>query len=229
MELGLDIVKGVAGWAIEARKAARTRAQRRLANVVEHAGLIVGGATRLDGRMTELIGPLRYYDHNEWPVDQRSKLIAELSAFSNESVVVPRMRSALAALEVLVPCVADMDVKGPAEEIVNNCAKLFHYAEMADNGGGLTGAVASIIAEYADDFLITDWLPDLTEGLRGGSEDSDWSVRLAAKHLLDPYRYSFEGDSHPGMLALLQASFGRLTAAQQIAFPEMPPPAWAFG
>jgi hypothetical protein len=263
LDLSWDVIKDVAAWAGAAQKAARTKAERRIANVVEHAGVLVAGVNRLNAQVVELIKPLAYFDPNEWTAEDRKQLARALILFSEESVVVPRMLVARDALRALLPDVADHDVAGPASRILDVTDWLFdsidsdarrtepylHHEWSLDpellpvSETALVLESAVMFVRYAPDTDLDAELPNLLHLVRTAHDPDEVAMLQRLARLLtqleDP---ASERDRAFGVnrgdtpirsvlapyAGRLQAIFGQLIAAQQRAFPNLPPPTWAF-
>jgi hypothetical protein len=264
LDLGWDVVKDVVGWAGAAQKAARTKAERRISNVVEHAGILVAGVSRLNAQVIELVKPLVYFDPGEWDADSRKSLARDLILFANESVVVPRMRASRDALRALVPDLNDRDMAGPATEILEFADQLFGRADQQqqllsrnpatlercepERAAFLRPDGPSLILDsvgnhvYGPDHVLTSALPGLLHYVRTAQDEraANRLRRLAGALTGDVSTSPVMGDWHidygrfQGWSVLapyaadMQAAFGRLIAAQQRAFPNLPPPTWAF-
>jgi hypothetical protein len=129
LDLTWSVVKDVVGWAASAKKAARSKAQHRIANVVEHCGVLVAGVNKLNAQVVALVGPLTYFSPAEWDIARRAELVNDLILFAEESVVVPRMRSALATLSALIVDVNDPDIARPTQQIHRFATRLFVDAD----------------------------------------------------------------------------------------------------
>jgi hypothetical protein len=108
-----------------AQNAAVNKSQRRCANVVEHAGLLVAGTTRLNAQAVQLLKPLVYFDPNEWDATARKDLVRDLILFADEHVVVPQMRASRTALQNLVHDIDDRDISIAAFVILHFANGLF--------------------------------------------------------------------------------------------------------
>jgi hypothetical protein len=239
--------------------------------VVEHAGILVAGETRLNAQVIELIKPLVYFDPDEWDAVSRKALARDLILFASESVVVPRMRTSRHALRALIADLHDRDVADPAADILRFSDRLFtqtdqqqkslaRYSEpytganselqTFENVDGPSLILASVAEhEYGPDSSLSSALPMLLAYLRGattkgralrlrafagelaGYEGRDRRLSMGqfcATAPLCGYPRTPEQSVLAPYAADMQAAFGRLIAAQQRAFPNLPPPTWAF-
>jgi hypothetical protein len=258
IDLSWSVTKEIVGWIASAAGAARTRGQRRVANVVEHAGVLVAGVSRLNAVTVALLRPLVYFDPAEWDAQRRAGLVGDLILLSDETTIVPRMRTARSALRSLLVTVDDIDIKRPAAEILAMADFLFEYvpgdpyrrdAEDHDatrTAGTLIGQASMPL--YGPDSLLTIALPTLLKAIRSAEQPREVSrlQRMARdltavvperfRHLRGelPLDLRAPTDTEPaaGVLApyaeSMQVAFGELIGAQQRVFPEMPSPAWAF-
>jgi hypothetical protein len=284
LDLTWSVVKDVVGWAASAKKAARSKAQHRIANVVEHCGVLVAGVNKLNAQVVALVGPLTYFSPAEWDIARRAELVNDLILFAEESVVVPRMRSALATLSALVVDVNDPDIARPAQQIHRFATRLFVDADAlkdffeegnrSEQGRGLrprpswanrdTSVLVTTLERlaYGFDADLADALPALTRLIRSAQTERDVDeLQDLAKQLMMTGRHASEYgrprlNHFPGLepgedvydeifetlsydyrdmrsaiapfAAYMQIEFGRLIAAQQRRFPEMPSPTWVF-
>ncbi|NEA37214.1 hypothetical protein [Streptomyces sp. SID13031] len=247
MIIGLSwpVLAHVAGWAVAAAKTARNKEQRRVANVVEHAGIIVSGATRLNTMLVEVLKPLQFFEPSEWDTSRRAALVSEIIILPEESVIVPRVRTSSVALETHLAHLVDVDLSRPVGEICASSKRLFRasvvaYDPLVEEDGMLRplhvdpellesrslSLTRDTGAPYGPEWDLGTALPKLLPLIRMADTPGDAvCLRAIAEQLIsemstDPY----------GTLIVpeLQLSFGHVIAAQQRSFPEMPPPDWVY-
>ena len=215
VDLTWGVVKDVVGWAASAYKAAKGKQEQRYARLVEHAGVLVAGVSRLNRQVVALLGQLRFFEPAEWTTERRADLIRDLILFADESTVVPRMRAARSALRAVIVDVDDRDVLEPATAILELTDLLFEPAarsrsgstgRLLDHAGAafhemLTPAPLDLEASYSPryqpDAYLSEVLPELIDLLRvAETKEEVGYLRALATSLTkheDPRIVAFDG------------------------------------
>jgi hypothetical protein len=250
IEVGWTALSHLATWVRNARVAAKDRKQQRFAHVIEHAGVIVAGFRQLNARANRLLLPLAYFYPQAWPEDKRNQWADDLILFAHDDVILPRMRTSIAALRGLIPEIDDHDTYDIAFEVLAVSVSLFSQDDTfrtADPEGEIlfTDSVGKVLgnaeAVFHPDMYIQDRLPELISLLRTATEEPEAEqLRELSKKLLgrsDPgarIRYRAGGLIEPSRSAIapyaeyLQSLFGSLLTQQSRLFPALPSPDWVW-
>jgi hypothetical protein len=211
IEFGWQVATAVAAWLQQAIKAARNRRERRFAHIIGNAGIIVAGLRSIDREFHRLFLPLLYFDPNGWSEDKRSEWAERIIAWANEDVILPRMRAADSALEVLVTEETDRDVQ-------NIIADIRHV-----RGPGPDTITSLLISRITSaDATVDHALPFIIDALLGQDPGNSVYIRQAADDLIrrKPGLRRYADDA--------EQMFGRLMGLQQKIFPTLPAPTWVW-
>jgi hypothetical protein len=250
IEVGWTALTHIAAWVRSARAAAKDRKQQRFAHIVEHAGVIVAGFRQLNARANRLLLPLAYFYPVAWSDEKRQQWADDLIMFAHDVVILPRMRTSIAALRGLIPEIEDHDTYDVAFEILSVSVSLFSpdsspHSIFPDEGEILfTDSVGKVLGNaesvFDPDAYIQDQLPELISLLRTATEEPEAGrLREMSKALLGgggprPGIRNLSAPTEPSRSAIapyaeyLQSLFGSLLTQQTRLFPALPSPDWVW-
>ena len=223
IDFGWNVATALAGWLQQAISAAKNRRQQRFAHIIGNAGVLVSGLRAIDREIYRLFLPLRYFDPKSWSEEKRTEWAEKILALAHEDVILPRMRSADAALA---------SIEGEEDDI--EVVRLIRKVRLVSSGGPEDGNIFSNISSTGDllqnaimtiDLDLANSMPRISEALLGQDAEALSAVRFMAATLVG------WGEDYRGLRFLAddkEQAFGYLMGHQQRVFPALPAPTWVW-